>query len=259
MNTTFIRDILSSFSVEENKIDQIMFKITKKIKSLKITKVTKRKKDKDSPKNPLNSYMFYCNSNRSKVKEENPDLDAKSVTKEIALRWNSMSDEEKTPFVVLAAKDKERYKKEMEKYKQENDATIPADDKKTHPTDSNPNSAESITPKVSESNNSAPNTDPVERKSTESKKAETKKPVERKLTESKKAETKKPVESKLTESKKAETKKSVERKSTDSKKAETKKPALKSYPVERKPPSPPPSDVEEELSEEELSDELVDE
>ena len=258
MNTTFIRDILSSFSVEENKIDQIMFKITKKIKSLKITKVTKRKKDKDSPKNPLNSYMFYCNSNRSKVKEENPDLDAKSVTKEIALRWNSMSDEEKTPFVVLAAKDKERYKKEMEKYKQENDATIPADDKKTHPTDSNPNSAESITPKVSESNNSAPNTDPVERKSTESKKAETKKPVE-KLTESKKAETKKPVESKLTESKKAETKKSVERKSTDSKKAETKKPALKSYPVERKPPSPPPSDVEEELSEEELSDELVDE
>jgi hypothetical protein len=126
MNTTKIqneiKNILKSSSLEEDELDDIVGQIIKKINSLKISK---RKKDKNAPKNPQNAYMFYCNSNRSKFKEENPDMDAKTITRTIASKWNTMGTEDRAPYVKMAEKDKERYKQEMEKYKSGDEDTPP--------------------------------------------------------------------------------------------------------------------------------------
>lgn len=45
--------------------------------------------------------------------------------KECAAKWNSMTDEEKKPFIEVANKDRERYRKEMEIYKPARDANKP--------------------------------------------------------------------------------------------------------------------------------------
>jgi len=45
--------------------------------------------------------------------------------KECAQKWNSMNDEEKQPFLDVAAKDRDRYKKEMAIYKPARDANKP--------------------------------------------------------------------------------------------------------------------------------------
>lgn len=126
MNTTKIqneiKNILKSSSLEEDELDDIVGQIIKKINSLKISK---KKKDKNAPKNPQNAYMFYCNSNRFKFKAENPDMDAKTITRTIASKWNTMGTEDRIPYVEMAEKDKERYKQEMEKYKSSSDEDTP--------------------------------------------------------------------------------------------------------------------------------------
>ena len=45
--------------------------------------------------------------------------------KECAAKWNSMNEEDKKPFVAVANKDRERYKKEMEIYKPARDVNKP--------------------------------------------------------------------------------------------------------------------------------------
>ena len=43
----------------------------------------KVKKDKTAPKKGLNAYNIFCHEERLKIKEENPDIDSKSIFKEL--------------------------------------------------------------------------------------------------------------------------------------------------------------------------------
>ena len=79
--------------------------------------------DPDAPKKPRqpkSAYILFSGSEtvRADIKTDNPDIEAKGMMKALGDKWNSMSDEEKQPFVDEAAPDKARYMEEMKAYKE---------------------------------------------------------------------------------------------------------------------------------------------
>ena len=79
------------------------------------------KKTPTGPKRGLSSYIFFCQENRAVVKSDEPDFDAKEVTRELGRRWSALSDTDKEPFIKLAEADKVRYEKEKEQSDEDNE------------------------------------------------------------------------------------------------------------------------------------------
>lgn len=114
----------------------------------KTRKKGKKKKDPNQPKRGFSNFMFYSNAVRAKVKEENPDASFGEIVssnrmgvhvhgwipkltdiicfamkgKIIGKQFKALSPEEKEKFDELAAKDKERYTKEMAEYQKKQQA-----------------------------------------------------------------------------------------------------------------------------------------
>ncbi|PNW88436.1 hypothetical protein CHLRE_01g029450v5 [Chlamydomonas reinhardtii] len=80
-------------------------------------KKERKKKDPNAPKKNLSAFMYFSNSNRDKVKAENPGIAFGEVGKLLGERWKAMSAEEKAPYDEMAAKDKVRYADAMKAYK----------------------------------------------------------------------------------------------------------------------------------------------
>jgi len=83
-------------------------------------KIKKEKKDKDKnkPKRPTTAFFYFSKDNREDVKEA---LGTKKVTeaaKRLGELWGDLSSSKKEKYEDLAKKDKKRYEKEMENYKQ---------------------------------------------------------------------------------------------------------------------------------------------
>jgi hypothetical protein len=76
----------------------------------------KAEKDPNAPKKALNSYMFFANDNREKVKAENPKLKATEVMSELGAQWKAMNETERAPYAKKAEDDKERYAKAFATY-----------------------------------------------------------------------------------------------------------------------------------------------
>lgn len=74
----------------------------------------KKEKDPDAPKKPQTSYFLFMNTKRPEVKAAEPDLGFGPLTKKLTEMWKALSDEDRKEFEDMAAKDKERYHKEME-------------------------------------------------------------------------------------------------------------------------------------------------
>ena len=78
------------------------------------------KKKSDKPKRGRSAYIFFCSSVRPGVKNDNPDLDAKEITKLLSEMWSDLKEEDDSEdlqkYNKMAAADKERYTKEMETY-----------------------------------------------------------------------------------------------------------------------------------------------
>ena len=79
----------------------------------------KKKKDKNAPKGARSAYIFFCADERAQVKEDIPDISAKDVLVELGKRWKALKDDDEdryNEYLVMAEKDKVRFKKEMENY-----------------------------------------------------------------------------------------------------------------------------------------------
>mmetsp|Transcript_10810 Transcript_10810/g.16095 ORF Transcript_10810/g.16095 Transcript_10810/m.16095 type:complete len:171 (-) Transcript_10810:200-712(-) len=81
-------------------------------------KLTRKKKNRDpnAPKRASNAYMIFCKSRRPRLKEEFPELAFGKIGAKLGEIWRDLRPDEKRPFEVQAAMDRQRYKKEMEKY-----------------------------------------------------------------------------------------------------------------------------------------------
>lgn len=77
----------------------------------------KRTKDPDAPKRSLSAFFWFCNDERPKVKVTMPDSTVGDVAKELGRRWNECTEDQKSKYEALAAKDKARYEKELKAYK----------------------------------------------------------------------------------------------------------------------------------------------
>jgi uncharacterized protein (DUF736 family) len=77
------------------------------------------KKDPLAPKRAKSAYMFFCDAERARVKEENPDMKATEVTAELGSRWNALKEEGEDamrPYTELAEQDRERFASEKAVY-----------------------------------------------------------------------------------------------------------------------------------------------
>lgn len=76
----------------------------------------KRTKDENAPKRALSAYMFFANSNRDQVREDNPGISFGEVGRILGQKWKELSDADKAPYEAKAAVDKKRYEDEKAAY-----------------------------------------------------------------------------------------------------------------------------------------------
>jgi len=74
---------------------------------------------KEGPKKNKSSYMFFCEEERKKIKEDRPELGNKDIVVELGVRWKKLKEDESRKdeldeYTKLAEKDKERYLKEKQ-------------------------------------------------------------------------------------------------------------------------------------------------
>jgi len=79
-------------------------------------KKKKAKKDPNEPKRGMSAYMYFNKEMRSILKEKNPDLSFGDLGKLVGKSYKALSPEEKEKYNKMAAKDKERYQREMKVY-----------------------------------------------------------------------------------------------------------------------------------------------
>ena len=76
----------------------------------------KAKRDPDQPKKPKTSYMYFCQAKRAYILKENSSMLLGDQSKKLGHLWNSLTDEEKKPYIQQAGDDRSRYDEEIEDY-----------------------------------------------------------------------------------------------------------------------------------------------
>lgn len=59
------------------------------------------------------AWIFFCNRQRARVLNENPNLSFGDICKQLAPEWTAMSDSDKAPYIKLQKEDKERYRTQV--------------------------------------------------------------------------------------------------------------------------------------------------
>ena len=85
---------------------------------------------KEGPKKNKSSYMFFCEQERKKIKEDRPELGNKDIVVELGVRWKQLKEDESRKdeldeYTKLAEKDKERYVSEKQVKTENNDGEKP--------------------------------------------------------------------------------------------------------------------------------------
>jgi non-histone protein 10 len=84
-----------------------------------VTSTRKRVRDPREPKRPTNAYLFFCDSERDRVKSEwaqnhpNEHIDLSKAMTDV---WRKMTDDDKKPYFEMYERDKERYHKAVEEF-----------------------------------------------------------------------------------------------------------------------------------------------
>merc|ERR1711951_278704 len=84
-------------------------------------KVPPKPKPTGVPKRAMSAYMMFCNENRARIKEENPEMKVTQIMKELAKEWNDVKSTKKAKkWVDAAAKAKAEYKELRTEYEASN-------------------------------------------------------------------------------------------------------------------------------------------
>ena len=97
--------------------DEAVEEAKEKLESIvqKFKPKSKKKGKKKGPKRPKSAYIFFCQNKRPEVREQNPEMKATEVTKELGAMWNEIkATDDALEYVNLAKEDKVRYNEEME-------------------------------------------------------------------------------------------------------------------------------------------------
>lgn len=83
-------------------------------------RVSKKKQPKDpnAPKRSLSAFFWFCQDLRQQVKEQHPEYTLGEIAKELGRRWGQMDEATKAQYAARAVKDKARYERDMQTYRQ---------------------------------------------------------------------------------------------------------------------------------------------
>merc|ERR1719447_2373129 len=79
-------------------------------------KKKKKVKDPNAPKRPITAYFFFAADKRPEIRAQHPEYTITEVASQIGQKWRSLDDEDKQPYEEKAAKDKDRYLRELTAY-----------------------------------------------------------------------------------------------------------------------------------------------
>ena len=128
-------NIIAEFAENAKKIKEVKTRGKGKAKGNTEGKTEKKTKDPNAPKGTRNAYIFFCMEARSEMKEDNPDMPSKELTKELAKLYQEekkAGTDRYNKCLAKASKDKDRFSTEKEAY----DSSTPSS-----PTASKPSSA----------------------------------------------------------------------------------------------------------------------
>ena len=63
----------------------------------------REKRDPNAPKAPMSSYLLFSQKNRSRVKEEHPEMTPTEIASELGRIWRAMNDEEKAVCISIVS------------------------------------------------------------------------------------------------------------------------------------------------------------
>ena len=93
----------------------LRYKITPPSNEVTIKK-GKKVRDPNKPKRSKNAFMLFSDLWRPEIKAAFPDMKSTDISKELGGLWEALSDEDKKPFELQAATEKEAYDKAMVAY-----------------------------------------------------------------------------------------------------------------------------------------------
>ena len=110
LNATQVQSVGAAFTENADKFKKL-------IKMSTSTPSGKKTRDPNAPKRGKASYIFFCVENREKVKQSNPDMEAKDIIKELGRIWRSeVSEKDKLRYNNMSVQDKSRYEEESKDY-----------------------------------------------------------------------------------------------------------------------------------------------
>jgi hypothetical protein len=113
----FVLDFL-----ENNKTNMAEQWSSKKNQQLLIKTLKKNNikiKDPEKPKRGKSGFLFYCDTKRPIIKQENPELTVKEIVSKLGTEWQilkSSNSDEICKYEEMSVKDRNRYKQEMRNY-----------------------------------------------------------------------------------------------------------------------------------------------
>ena len=99
--------------MEEMKVYKEALRTHKRKKSGKA-----KKPDNGKPKQPQSAFLLFSGEKRAGLKEANPEAGLGDIAKLIGKAWGEVSEENKAPYTEQAAKLKEKYKEDVEAWRQ---------------------------------------------------------------------------------------------------------------------------------------------
>jgi hypothetical protein len=78
-----------------------------------------KKEKKPGPKRPSNAYLIFVNAKRPEVLLQNPTWPITEAVRHLGALWKSMTDQDKTIYNELAARDKVRYERELREFSEQ--------------------------------------------------------------------------------------------------------------------------------------------
>jgi len=113
LNKSDVDAVRTALEEHQNELQKVITKNLPKQKAVPRKKAT----DPNAPKRGKSSYIFFCLDKRQEVIDDNPDMSAKNIIKELGRVWREdTSDEEKKKYQEQSAADKARYEEEMADY-----------------------------------------------------------------------------------------------------------------------------------------------
>ena len=128
-NTVSLHDLFYQTNLHVLKLVCIELGHDDKIKELQEKFLGKKQKikalkDKNKPKRAKSGFMFFCDAKRPKLmdqyRKKKKTVNVGEVAKKLGAEWKKLDGKKKSPYMDLAAKDKERYVNAMEKYNAKN-------------------------------------------------------------------------------------------------------------------------------------------